>query len=270
MDYGVSNDSGQISNSEIEKILDTAISSNIEWIDTAADYGNAEIILGRYPLSKFKVITKLKLKPNIYEKELIKNYVKASVSESIERMKLLNIYGVMLHNPHELNSSQKQFFFEALEELQSEKIIFKFGLSLYEPPTNLGNFTDLLQLPGNAFDNRAFRFLDAIPDKRRQLVFIRSIFLQGLLIIENYKEHNFAKKWSEFLDPWHEYLKGLSISPKQAAVWHVLNKCQGSNLVIGVQSAKQFLEILDIYRNREEFEYFGSSISSNLYDPRNW
>ena len=46
MDYGITNDLGQISKDEAKLILAKAYSNNIEFIDTAQSYGNSEQIIG--------------------------------------------------------------------------------------------------------------------------------------------------------------------------------------------------------------------------------
>ena len=58
LDYGVSNQNGQVSSQDVDKILKMAISAGITTIDTAADYGGSEQALGSSGLDSFDVVSK--------------------------------------------------------------------------------------------------------------------------------------------------------------------------------------------------------------------
>jgi len=47
-DYGVANESGQVSAHECSLIMDEASSRGINMIDTAIGYGNSETVLGQF------------------------------------------------------------------------------------------------------------------------------------------------------------------------------------------------------------------------------
>ncbi len=47
IDYGVTNQRGQVAADEVRNILDFANENNIETLDTASSYGNSEQILGQ-------------------------------------------------------------------------------------------------------------------------------------------------------------------------------------------------------------------------------
>ena len=48
LDYGINNFSGKVKLNEVYKILDFAYENNILTLDTAASYGNAELLIGNY------------------------------------------------------------------------------------------------------------------------------------------------------------------------------------------------------------------------------
>ena len=52
LDYGVSNDTGKVSDKEVHAILTTAISHGITTLDCAAAYGNSEQLIGDDQLSQ--------------------------------------------------------------------------------------------------------------------------------------------------------------------------------------------------------------------------
>ena len=58
LDYGISSTSGYISPEEVKKVLNYASSKDINFLDTAYDYGVSEKILGKSNILDFNVITK--------------------------------------------------------------------------------------------------------------------------------------------------------------------------------------------------------------------
>ena len=48
LDYGVNNQSGQVQQSEVNKILQLAKESGIKKIDTSSAYGTSESVLGKF------------------------------------------------------------------------------------------------------------------------------------------------------------------------------------------------------------------------------
>ena len=64
MRYGISNTTGKVSDLDIYKILNLAQKFNINTIDTAIDYGDAEERLGKNNLKRFNLISKLPSIPN--------------------------------------------------------------------------------------------------------------------------------------------------------------------------------------------------------------
>ena len=68
--YGISNTSKKVNYSEIEKILEFSETMNINKIDTAFNYGNAEQTLGKIGVSKWNIQSKILIK---YKDEKLKN-----------------------------------------------------------------------------------------------------------------------------------------------------------------------------------------------------
>ena len=55
--YGISNVHGQVSETEINRILDLACESGISILDTASLYGNSEELLGKFVEGRFNLIS---------------------------------------------------------------------------------------------------------------------------------------------------------------------------------------------------------------------
>ena len=57
LDYGVSNQNGQVSQYDVERILKAAQTAGVQTLDTASDYGNSELSLGLAGINRFEVVT---------------------------------------------------------------------------------------------------------------------------------------------------------------------------------------------------------------------
>ena len=101
--YGVANTSSkEVSNSEISNILTYANSVGINTIDTAIAYGESERKLGDYGVSNCQVITKLPKIPK--ECSNVLSWVEGQLMESLSRLRLPRIYGLLLHNTKDLSA----------------------------------------------------------------------------------------------------------------------------------------------------------------------
>ena len=61
LNYGITNQSGQVSEQEVTLILQEAAQAGIRYLDTAQAYGSAETILGKVlpKTHSFKIVSKL-------------------------------------------------------------------------------------------------------------------------------------------------------------------------------------------------------------------
>ena len=66
--------------------------NNIETIDTSPDYKNAEILLGKADCKGFKLITKIPKLSKV--KTLNDNFIKETIYQSLENLKLKKIYSI--------------------------------------------------------------------------------------------------------------------------------------------------------------------------------
>ena len=56
INYGIANNNGIPSDKELEKIIETCIANDIDTLDSASLYGNAEARLGKFNAKGFKII----------------------------------------------------------------------------------------------------------------------------------------------------------------------------------------------------------------------
>src|SRR5690606_18186432 len=94
IDYGISNTFGKTTSEEVSKILNYASEKNINLIDTAISYGNAEEELGTNSLRQFKIVSKF-----ILDDENNSVDIENQLNTSLNNLNLQSIYGYLAHRP---------------------------------------------------------------------------------------------------------------------------------------------------------------------------
>jgi len=79
-------------------------------------------------------------------------------------------------------------------------------------------------------------------------------------------------RWSKLWKEWHARLRVLGVSPLVASLAYPLSLEQVDQVIVGVDSAAQFLEILQEIENaNEELDTsFMNSEELDLINPSNW
>ena len=109
----------KISQARANNIINTALKNNINFFDTAHDYGNSEKYIGNFKIKNKKEIflcSKLKnlnLHKNINKEDIIKK-INFSIFESLNRLKSSQIEHFLVHNSQDLYNSS--FVYEHLKK----------------------------------------------------------------------------------------------------------------------------------------------------------
>lgn len=281
MRYGIANKSSKITLNNFEKILNYSLKKKILLIDTANAYGNSENKIGRLfsknkKFKKFKVITKINglrkfNNKNIYSKTL------ELINLSINKINVKNLEGVLLHDINDLKSSKSERIIEALNKIKKKGLIKKLGISAYDindviKYINKFNF-DFIQFPLNIFDQRILdnQILKKLKDKKVE-IHIRSIFLQGLLLIpENNLPNNFKK--NIYLKKWYKFLFKHRISALEACADFIKSNKVYSKAIIGFDNSKQFFDFLKYFCNKKKLNLSYKDLSVNnlkIINPSKW
>jgi aryl-alcohol dehydrogenase-like predicted oxidoreductase len=272
MIYGLFNDK-KISKKEFKKIEKLVTKSNINFIDTASKYGNSENIIGNSKLKNLNIITKIKLpkNKNIY----VKNWAPIEISKSLKKLKINKIYGVLIHDYRDLLGRYGKKYMLSLQELKRKNIIKKIGISVYESKEikKIWKFwiPDIIQVPFNALDTR---ILDSgwidILKKFKVKIFVRSIFLQGLLINEN-NYFKISKNHKIILNKFRNWCYKNNISLLQACLHFVKQFKKIDYLVVGFNNYNQLTEIINVFKKKQIIIPNNFSTNKiNLIDPRRW
>jgi len=271
--YGIANTSNLNSKHLVKNFIEEAINLKLDSFDTAASYGNSEALIGNSIKNlhkNVKIYTKI---PKLKNKNI--SEAKKGLQQSLKRLGLTNIEGLLIHNPDDWKiKGMKEFSIK----LKNSKIINKFGLSIYEkkqiPDDRL---IDLIQVPGSIFNQKLISSKQLVNfNNRGGTVIIRSIFIQGLLFLKN-KE--LPKNLLPLLEPINRFRELADISNvtiESLAIKTVQSMCPFGKLVIGCDNVKQLKSLSktaadsinnDIIKKAIDL---GKNYSSNLWDPRNW
>ncbi|HLD47951.1 MAG TPA: aldo/keto reductase, partial [Desulfobaccales bacterium] len=254
MPYGIANSTGQPDFDTAVAIIKTAWECGIREFDTAQAYGESEAVLGK-ALSSLgiandaRIITKLdpKLDPRQGQD------IKKAVHRSLERLQLSRLFGLMLHREEWLDDLDRGLE-SALQALVLDGSVQHLGVSLYTPAMALralkSDIVDMIQVPANILDRR---FADAgvvtLANEKRKQVYIRSVFLQGLLLMKPEDlpvNMGFAKATLSEIDNLCAQYK---YSRQQLALLYIKCKYPQARTIVGAETLTQVEQNINIWIN---------------------
>jgi len=270
--YGVLGTGENLKPFEVKGLLDAAESIGIQTIDTAIAYGTSESVIGDYSNSRFKIITKLPPLPN--DVNDVSGWVRQQTDGSLARLQTKNIDALLLHHPQDLTGKFGAKLEKVIEELLSEGVMKRFGVSIYAPDeltTIVGHFPiDVVQTPFNVFDQRITPWLETLSRNGIE-VHARSVFLQGLLISPANARPVRFRKWEAQFNQFDNWVSELSMSAIAVCLGVALNQPGISHLVVGALNSSQLLETAA--QIPKDFSHRSEDMQSNdpgLIDPRVW
>ena len=193
MKYGITNRTGKPARSVAVSLVRRAIGCGVMHLDTARGYGESEAVLGEALQglqSSVEVITKLDplvALPADADAATARDAVNQSVARSRSELRTDFLPVLLLHR-WQHRTLWNGAVWHRLLELQSEGIIGRLGVSIYEPEEAMEALDDpkiqYLQLPMNLLDWRwRAAKIDQVISRRTDLVVhARSAFLQGVLL----------------------------------------------------------------------------------------
>lgn len=276
MSYGIANKRGRITDDEALGILRHARSCGMDTLDTAAAYGESEALLGRLGISEsdWRVVTKLpSLPPGVADTAVWADRV---VRESLKRLRIPHLYGLLLHRDADLTGREGPHLYGVLRALKEEGKVEKIGVSIYDPevlPSLIPHFDlDLIQAPLNVLDRRFITtgWLDRLHEREIEC-HVRSVFLQGLLLMGQSERPAPFARWTSLWDAWDKWLLDGGLTPLQACLAFALADTRISKVVVGVDNLKQLEEILLATDTQAgEFPDDLSVSDVDLINPSHW
>lgn len=268
MAYGATN-SEQYSRKLSQDVIELAIDRGITSFDTSPVYGVAEELLGKLIKKnpKAQVITKIPTLQSYTFEEISEH-----IDSSLERMNLEKIHGVLFHDPEIMNKHlDKSITEQILETNKVEKV----GFSAYSE-ADLMRSKELFpkwtvfQIPENILNRNSFesRNLQSLCDSGDD-IYVRSVFMQGLLISNTQK---IDKKYSALfpiLDSVSQISKSLGIGKIDLCLNYANAIPWSRGTIVAAANTHQLQEILEFKQTFIDFSLF-PQMSTSISDPRNW
>lgn len=274
LDYGIANQSGQVSRGQASEVMALARLHGIEDLDTAIAYGDAEARLGQIGVHGFRVVTKLPTLPAGAADAGL--WVKAQLAASLQRLGLGSVYGLMLHSSADLLGPQGSALIQALEDLQAEGLVQKLGISIYAPRELDAVMTlarwGLVQAPFNLVDRRlqTSGWLQRLKDLGVE-VHTRSAFLQGLLLTSAEALPPKFWPWLSLWQRWQAWQRATACSELGACLAFAQSFPEVDRVVVGVDGPAHLQGILAALR--EPVPPYWPDIASDderLVNPSRW
>ncbi len=274
MSYGVTNVTGKVGFSEVTKILTEAAKKDVDCIDTAINYGGSESCLGEAGVDDFNVITKL---PRLPDNEMnISEWVRTELDGSIKRLNRCSIYALILHHPSDLLGKYGEILYRALQHAKNVGLVEKVGISIYSP-SELDMIAskfrlDLVQAPFNLIDRRleTSGWLRRLSEMGVE-VHTRSVFLQGLLLVDVESLPEYFSPWRPVFTKWREWVEQSAFDPLQACLLFAQSKPQIQRVIVGVDSRDQFMDILSASTSVQCRDWPDVACNDEmLINPSNW
>jgi aryl-alcohol dehydrogenase-like predicted oxidoreductase len=272
--YGVANKSGQVSRSAAQEILQYAYHAGFDTLDTAISYGASERVLGSVGVKNWMVVSKLPAIPN--DCGDLTAWVNGQVQQSLNDLKVDKLYGLLLHQPNQLLQIMGPKLFDILQELKARKIVDKVGVSvsgISELEVLVQKYSfDLVQAPLNILDRRLVESGWSGKLKEAGIeVHIRSVFLQGLLLMPSQLRPAVFDRWSKIWLEWDQWLISTGLTPLQACLRYVISIPTVDRVVVGVESLNQLKQILQASTGGlKTLPIFGELEDSRIINPATW
>ena len=279
MPYGIANRRGQPDQETAKSILMSAWKYGIRTLDTAQAYGVSETTIGNFlnthPECHFEVISKLDPDVDFNSADAIRTAVRQS------KKRLGHVpAGMMLHNATQLTHWDSTLG-QALIEMKEQGEIGCLGISVYHPNEFLQALEHpeitWIQAPFNVFDQRLLtQNLLAEAERKKKRVFLRSIFLQGLLLMEPGALPPETVVASTALKNWQELCQRHAIHPQKAALVYALNSAPNASIVMGCETTEQIEENMEAVRMiqaNEDFVFEAKALRTEnpkIINPSTW
>lgn len=253
----------------MKEILHKSKGLGIDKIDTAFQYDISNFLKTTNNFN-YKIYSKIAIENINY------NLLENKIYKLIKKLNIDRLEGLYIHDSYRFNSINLDDNYSNIFNLRQKGLVKKIGLSIYGE-NEFNHFSqiempNLVQMPLNILDNRFVNFAKKISNMKID-VFLRSIFLQGILLADQENLGNLFSQNEELLQ-WNSINKN-KIFNKMISCLSFISKFNISNrnvfkVIVGFNSLTQF----DYFINILDCEILElddlSSKNSSLIDPLKW
>jgi aryl-alcohol dehydrogenase-like predicted oxidoreductase len=279
--YGIANVHGQPSYETAREIIACAVDGGVNVLDTAVGYGESEAVIGKALAElgltgRVTVVTKIAPMGDFASAAAVDAFLEEQVTGSLKRLHLDCLPVCMFH------VEDNAMHLEALAKFKARGLIGHTGVSMATPAKTAATIplphAEAMQIPTNMLDQRFVRQgLLADAGARGIAVFIRSVYLQGLLLMPE------AEILPELADviPVRRRLEALATDAgmgiAELALRFVIGLDGVTSVLVGVETLEQMRENLALFTRGPLPADLQQAIGSAVPDlpeqilvPRNW
>lgn len=281
LDYGIANVMGQPSYETARDIMACAWEGGVNSFDTAAGYGTSEEVIGRAIselgiADRVIIATKVSYRSHEISPDDADRKMEDSVVNSLKRLRL-DILPICL-----IHLEDNFCYMDSLLKLKDRGLVRYVGCSTMTPAKTLeiirSGLVDAVQIPTSILDHR---FVEAgvISEaaSRNVAVFTRSIYLQGLLVMD---EESTPQDLVNVI-PYRQRLRALAqengMTLRELAVSYILSLDGVACAVVGVDSVEQMKENLELFSRQpldktllEAVNDAVQGIPEHILNPTTW
>ncbi|MEW6689349.1 MAG: aldo/keto reductase [Pseudomonadota bacterium] len=278
--YGITNRAGRPSTADALRILDVAARAGIDLLDTAHSYGNAEAVVGRWIAAGGRacIVTKTPVfgVPTLGAHHAA--WLKSALEQSLRRLGLKSVYGLLLHAADDLRGAGARWLVDAMCELRAAGKVAKIGVSIYTARQLDAAVAllapDIVQLPLNVFDQRLLESGHVAALARDGVeIHVRSVFLQGLLLLRPDQLPSHLHDAAEPLQRWRRHLAEQRLSSLEGALAFAAQIPHARRVLVGVNSTQELSQLVAAATSpcRAQIDYSQFSFADErILNPALW
>jgi aryl-alcohol dehydrogenase-like predicted oxidoreductase len=272
--YGLSRDSAP-SRREVLTILEYAV-GKIEYLDCACDYLGSHELLRDYA-KLFSIVTKFS--PTAIDR---KDSTEALIERELERLGIVSFDTILIRASKSYADPRYMKSWIILKKFKEQGVVKRIGFSIYEPKeielcTQRFDGIDTFQVPENIANRKFSEYLSKNTEFSEKFSFaVRSIFMQGLLLIEGNK----IPKTLQSIEFFREKLKAqaikLNMTYFELVCQYVEQLHWPQSVVLGVNSIQQLQSwertTSQFKETKINFDFLQEMpiLQDGVLDPRNW
>ena len=238
MPYGIANVTGQPDIATAQDIVAESYRAGVRFFDTAQAYGNSEQVLGRcfrelHITHDVRVISKVAAKLQAAD-------IEQTVARSLNALGVSRLWALLLHTEAMLDEWQTALG-QAMRRAQQRGLTERLGVSIYsseraQQALELPDM-DAIQVPANVFDRRLKHadFFRQAAD-RGKTIFVRSVYLQGMALMEEIKAPAFARA---AVAAYRQFCRQHNLNAADFAIAYIRHMAPAAILVIGAERPEQ-------------------------------
>ncbi len=268
LNYGILNQHNLNKKKKLKQILNFSKKKGINSIYSSKYYGNANKFLATENLNYFKLYIKFKSQ-DLLKKNFLEDFEKMK-----KKLKKNNLI-LMLDRFENLKNRERLKIYNILLDLKKDKKINKFGYSIYSFK-NLKKIChefkpNILQCPYNVIDRRLEekKLLQFLKINKIE-IHVRSIFLQGLLILHYSKHPRKFLNWKKIFKKFDDQIQHYKISNLDWCLNFIEKNKYINKILLGVDNIDQLREICS-FKNNGKIKFPKMYVKDEkLINPSKW